>query len=99
MYESKHENRWLCAALIAGLGIGCISLSGKAHSVDSRFTTPMRPAVIVNLKKIGWVPPPSTTNRAFFKDFTTGKLVAMDYATRILFLNEDVVVVYQTKQE
>jgi hypothetical protein len=70
--------------------------------VAKRTTSPQiapPPTMVVNLMKIGWAPPPRESNRAFFKDFTLEKLFAMDENTRVVFLSEDVVVVYHTKQQ
>jgi hypothetical protein len=55
--------------------------------------------VVVDLAKIGWTPPTSESNRTFFKDFTLSKLFAIDQDTRVVFLDEDVIVVYHTKQD
>ncbi|HEV2223719.1 MAG TPA: hypothetical protein VGR84_12020 [Candidatus Acidoferrales bacterium] len=51
------------------------------------------------LKDYGWAPPKSESNKAFFKDFTPAKLQALDDNTRILFVSDDLLVVYHTKQQ
>jgi hypothetical protein len=53
----------------------------------------------VELKKYGWTPPKFESNKKYFKDFTLTKLEAMDVNTRVLFISNDELVVYHTKQE
>jgi hypothetical protein len=67
------------------------------HASSSQTASPSK--VVVNLVKIGWAPPSNVSDRAFFKDFSLDKLFAMDVNTRVVFLNEDIIIVYQTKQE
>ena len=55
--------------------------------------------MVVDLAKLGWAPPRSVSNREFFKDFTLAKLLALDENTRVVFLSEDTIAVYHTKQE
>ena len=83
--------------LISGLAV-LTACSGVAKHASTPYIA-LKPEVVVNLAQIGWMPHRTESNRAFFKDFTLGKLLAMDYSTRVIFLNEDVVVVYHTKQE
>lgn len=48
------------------------------------------------LESYGWRPPKEVSNRKFFKDFSLGKLEALDSNTRVAFLQNDVIVVYHT---
>src|SRR5277367_620585 len=65
---------------------------------DSQVPVERTPSIVVNLEEIGWEPPPSVSNKTYFKDLTPDKLSAMDYATRVIFPDEDVIVVYHTKE-
>jgi hypothetical protein len=78
------------AALTTWLG----SARGEEHPAGASV-----PEAVVDLRTLGWVPPPHVSDREFFKDMSLGKLEALDENTRILFLTEDVIVVYHTKQE
>lgn len=51
------------------------------------------------LESYGWRPPKETSNRKFFKDFSMGKLEALDPNTRVSFLQNDVLAVYHTIEE
>jgi hypothetical protein len=72
---------------------------GSVAHGQAQATSAKVPPVVVDLRTIGWVPPPHESNRAFFKDFSIGKLISLDENTRVEFLTEDVTVVYHTKQE
>lgn len=71
---------------------------GSAHGED--HPTPARtPAVVVDLRTIGWAPPHYESNRRFFKDFSIGKLMSLDENTKVVFLSDDVIAIYHTRQE
>jgi hypothetical protein len=53
----------------------------------------------IELKKYGWTPAKSESDKKFFKDFTLAKLEGLDQNTRVLFISNDELVVYHTKQE
>jgi hypothetical protein len=53
----------------------------------------------IELKKYGWIPAKSESDKKFFKDFTPAKLEGLDQNTRVLFISNDELVVYHTKQE
>jgi hypothetical protein len=53
----------------------------------------------IELKKYGWIPAKSESDKKFFKDFTLAKLEGLDENTRVLFISNDELVVYHTKQE
>jgi hypothetical protein len=53
----------------------------------------------IELKKYGWIPAKSESDKKFFKDFTLAKLEGLDQNTRVLFISNDELVVYHTKQE
>lgn len=59
----------------------------------------LSPTTVIDLQQIGWKPPRTESNRAFFKDFTLSKLFAVDDNTRVTFLTEDLLVVDHTIQE
>lgn len=80
-----------------GLAI-LIACSGIKEQASVVQTTPT-PTVVVELTKMGWASPRAESNRAFFKDITPDKLFALDNNTRVVFLSEDVIVVYHTKRE
>ncbi len=91
----RHAMTVVLAPLLA-LAVWLVS----AESANASASTPPKPpAVVVDLTKLGWVPPRFESNRSFFKDFTLAKLFAVDDSTRIVFLNENVIVAYHTKQE
>lgn len=86
----------LVLAQLLGLAVWLVN----AESTSASATTPPKaPIVVVDLAKLGWGPPRFESNRSFFKDFTLAKLFAVDVNTQIVFLNEDVIVAYHTKQE
>ena len=65
----------------------------------SLTAAPSRPNWTVALKKYGWSPAESESNKSFFSDFTLAKLEAMDDNTRVRFVSDDVIVAYHTKRE
>jgi hypothetical protein len=72
-----------------GVGMGSGGVSESA---------PPTPTTVVDLRKFGWTSPPEVSNREFFKDFSVEKLEAMDGGANLLFLSEDVIVIYHTVQ-
>jgi hypothetical protein len=52
----------------------------------------------IELRNYGWTAPKPPSNSAFFKDFSLTKLEGLDENTRVLFVDDDVIVVYHTKQ-
>jgi hypothetical protein len=74
-------------------------LCNSGYAEAAPVSSPKAPAVVVELAKFGWAPPPNVSNRAIFKDFTLAKLFAMDRNTRLVFLSEEVIAVYHTKEE
>lgn len=70
---------------------------GKTQAQSA--TSAAKPKWAVALKKYGWIPPKSVSNKKFFKDFTLAKLEGLDQNTRVLFISNDELVVYHTKQE
>ena len=46
-----------------------------------------KPKWTVELKKYGWIPPKSVSNKKFFKDFILAKLEALDENTRVPFIS------------
>src|SRR5271166_6207695 len=74
-----------------------LSLGGvsQTHNVSS----PSKPSVVIDLRKTGWAPVRSESNRSFFKDFTLEKLESLDDQTRLVFLSGEVIVFYHTKQQ
>jgi hypothetical protein len=69
---------------------------GSASQGRSSSSVPP-PQWTAALKNYGWAPPRSESNKAFFKDFAPAKLQALDDNTRILFVSDDLLVVYHTK--
>src|ERR1700686_2869320 len=57
------------------------------------------PDIVIDLARFGWTPPHFESNREFFKDFTLAKMFALDLNTRVIYLAEELVVAYHTKQE
>jgi hypothetical protein len=55
--------------------------------------------VTIDLRAIGWQPPVTESNHEFFKDISIGKLMAVDGGTRVNFLTDDLLVVYNTRQK
>jgi hypothetical protein len=84
--------------LLAGLAVAT-AMGGAKHPCSARIASPNAPAVVVDLAKVGWSPPPYVSDREFFKDFTPRKLESRDENTRIVFLDERVIIVYHTEQE
>jgi hypothetical protein len=76
---------------------GSSSSTERANPTGSSLVD--APALVVDLRKIGWEPPQFESNRQFFKDVGIAKLESQDKKTRIFFLGEDVIVAYHTKQE
>ncbi|WP_348260992.1 hypothetical protein P8935_14395 [Telmatobacter sp. DSM 110680] len=58
-----------------------------------------QPRLTVSLTRYGWAPQKSDSDRIFFRDFSVNKLVALDLGTKLVFVSEDVLVVYSTVQK
>jgi hypothetical protein len=71
---------------------------GPSETQAQSVSSAAKPKWTVELKKYGWTPAKSESDKKFFKDFSLTKLEAMDYNTRILFISNDELVVYHTKQ-
>ena len=77
-----------------------LTLVGSATGSDVPAVPSLtKPRIVIDLAKFGWAPPPSESNRSFFKDISIEKLEALDDHTKIAFLSEDLLVAYHTKQE
>jgi hypothetical protein len=72
----------------------CLSPFGNAQD-----TSPSHPKWSVELKHYGWGAPKQESNKAFFKDYSLAKLEAQDPNTRVLFLDDAIIVAYHTKQD
>lgn len=87
--------------IVAGLTLLTLAVSasdrGCAKPADS--PPPRAPQIVVDLAQFGWAPPRDISNREFFKDFTLAKLFALDENTKVVFLDEEVVINYHTKQD
>lgn len=71
----------------------------SSHPAISQPPRRVHPEWEMQLKSYGWRPPKEVSNRAFFKDFTMGKLQAVDENTRVSFLQNNVIAVYHTTGE
>jgi hypothetical protein len=87
------------ASAFVGIMLLTVCLSGRHPAGDAHASSEKVAPVVVDLAKLGWTSPPAESNRAFFKDFALAKLFALDSKTRVFFLNEDLIVIYHTKQE
>lgn len=85
--------------LLIRLAILLVWLSRSIPTSAAPVSSPTAPVVFVDLAKLGWAPPRNVSDREFFRDFTLEKLFAQDVNTRVVFLTEDVLVAYHTKQE
>ena len=91
--------RYAITGVLVQLVLVTVCAGSSPLADTSTGGAPWTPTVVLNLAKIGWAPPPSESNRTFFKDFTLGKLFALDDRTRVVFLNEDLIVVYHTRHD
>lgn len=71
----------------------------SSHLVLSQPPSRVRPEWEMQLKSYGWRPPKDVSNRKFFKDFSMGKLEALDENTRVSFLQNDIIAVYHTIED
>ena len=74
----------------------CICCRIVSLSAQEALPTLQRPRLTVSLKKYGYVPRKSVSNRIFFRDISVGKLMALDPGLKLLFISEDVLVAYST---
>jgi hypothetical protein len=74
----------------------CICCRIVSLSAQAVLPTLQRPRLTVSLKKYGYVPQKSASNRIFFRDISVGKLMALDPGLKLLFISEDVLVAYST---
>ena len=57
------------------------------------------PDIVIDLARFGWTPPHFESNRDFFKDFSLAKMFAVDGNTNVIYLAEELVVAYHSKQD
>jgi hypothetical protein len=81
-------------ALIIPVLLVCLGPCGHSQASDAH-----RPNWSKELKGYGWTAPKPESNKAYFRDFSLGKLAATDINSRIVFVKNDVIVAYHTKQE
>lgn len=87
----------ILTGLITALATLTVCSGAAVHPSSPQSASPTK--LVVDLAKVGWVPSPTQSNREFLKDVTPDKLFALDENTRVVFLSENVIVIYHTMKE
>ena len=87
-------------ALLLLLSLTALFCNGSSSEMQAqRVLSSAKSKWIVQLKSYGWSAPKLPSNKTFFKDFSLPKLEAQDINTRILFVNDNILVAYHTREE
>jgi hypothetical protein len=85
------------SVMFAGLVLAALAFIGSPKERSVSGVTSEPPLAVADLSQMGWTPPSFVSNRTFFREFRGANLESLDDSTKVVFLDNDLFVVYHTR--